>query len=723
MPVNGWPLCGIDLAGSTMRRKHDRVIPLTALTIVLVTFGLTSGAQPPQTGADAQPSAGDVTSEPVSQSTAQTPAGVTPSSTPTDCSDCHNGPSDPKRPGPPFAALSESIHANLGCTDCHESISMEDLDAAAPKPHGVDSAPVDCGACHEDEAETYVMHGRLKVGEEEDLPTCWACHGTHDILPSSDRQSHVHHINIPSTCRHCHSDVDLVKRHKFLRDAPIKLYSSSVHGKASKKGLYVAATCNDCHSSKDENGRQTAHRILSPADPESTIHHFNIPDTCGECHKSVTKDYWDGIHGQLVKRGAVDSPVCTHCHGEHGIISPDDPSSPVSAARVAEATCAPCHESAVLNEKYGREPGKLQSYVDSYHGLKAKAGEVNVANCASCHGSHRILPSKDDSSSIHPSNLRETCGHCHPGISEDLANTPIHATAAGIKTGWPHFFTVLYCWMIGVTIGLMALHCLGDLVRHIRIMGEKPFVVRLTANETVQHWLLAITFIALVISGFSLRFSEAWWVQLLFGWGGGKGFEIRGVVHRVSGVLFMVCCFWHVFYLLTVRGRRWIKDMLAGPRDLRHIKESALFFLGARRERPRFGRFSYMEKCEYWALIWGGGIMIVTGILLWFDNYFVEQWSLPKGLLDVALVIHYYEAWLASLAILVWHGYSTLLSPQVYPMNPAWLTGKMPKEMYAHEHPDGPKLRARTYTVRLEEEEEEAEEPIKPEEKTGETGP
>ena len=78
--------------------------------------------------------------------------------------------------------------------------------------------------------------------------------------------------------------------------------------------------------------------------------------------------------------------------------------------------------------------------------------------------------------------------------------------------------------------------------------------------------------------------------------------------------------------------------------------------------------------------------MIITGILLWFDNYFVQ--FLPKGFLDVALVIHYYEAILASLAIAIWHLYSTIFSPQVYPMNPSWLTGKMPEDMFKHEHPE-----------------------------------
>ena len=77
--------------------------------------------------------------------------------------------------------------------------------------------------------------------------------------------------------------------------------------------------------------------------------------------------------------------------------------------------------------------------------------------------------------------------------------------------------------------------------------------------------------------------------------------------------------------------------------------------------------------------------MVVTGLLLWFDNLVIR--FLPKGVLDVSLVIHYYEAILATLAIAVWHLYSTVFNPHVYPMNPSWLTGTMPEDMYRHEHP------------------------------------
>ncbi len=633
------------------------------------------------------------------------PKHPTPEPTWQDCSDCHNGRElDPTTVCVSWKLLAQSVHSGLECSSCHPSITVADVNPSAERPHGMVGA-VDCGECHEEAAEAYVKHGRMEVGKDADIPACWSCHGTHDILAPSDLHSYVHPSNLAQTCMSCHTDVDLVRQHDVLAEGPIRLYESSVHGRSSKKGLYKQANCNNCHSSPGPDGTPSAHRILGAADPESTIYHFNIPDTCAQCHKPIAADYWDGVHGRLVKRGDLDSPVCTTCHGEHGIISPSDPASPVSAAQVAEQTCSPCHESVVLNERYGVPGGRLKSYVDSYHGHKGKGGDVKVANCASCHGAHRILPSTDPTSSIHAGNLQATCGECHPGISPELASTGIHTTPTEREAGWPEFFRDIYIILIAVTIGGMLLHNGAHWVRHVKLLAHKPFIMRLTANETAQHWALMISFIILVASGFSLRFSESWWVQALFGWGEeGRGFVLRGKIHRGAAVVMILVSLWHVFYLFSRRGRHMLGEMMPRWCDLTHIKENILFFLGIRGQEPRFGRFSYVEKLEYWALAWGTVIMTGTGILLVFDNYFITRWNLPKGFLDVMLVIHYYEAWLASLAILVWHVYGTVFSPTVYPMNPAWLAGRMPKAMYDHEHPDGPRLKVRTFRSFYEEE-------------------
>jgi len=583
---------------------------------------------------------------------------------------CHGG-EDEEIPRVTEGMVSLSSHDGFGCLDCHMGI--------VELPHAEMLEPVACDACHVEEAELYQMHGRGVLGVTPDIPTCADCHGSHGILPSTDKESAVHPRNLSHVCGRCHDDLNLAKAHDIKMKNVVEVYESSVHGEATAGGIFVAATCIDCHSMEG-----TAHRILGPGDPESSINHFNIPKTCGRCHNSIEQEYGEGVHGKLTARGETDSPVCTHCHGEHGILRTDDPRSRVSPTLLAEATCAPCHESAFLNEKYGIPAGRLASFIDSYHGLKSKAGDPTVANCASCHGAHLILASSDPASSIHPDNLQETCGHCHPGVSAELAQTKIHETGTGHKTGWPRFFTILYRVAITVIIGSMALYVIVDFRKHLQDQNRLPQIVRMNANAVWQHSILTASFTVLVITGFALRFGDAWFSRLLFGWDG--GFTVRGLIHRASAAVFIFGCIWHLFFLRTRAGRHFIREIFPGKHDFVQFFQMMLHNLGRGRSKPRFGHFGFVEKAEYWALVWGGVVMIFTGLLLWFDNVAVR--FLPKGFLDVMLVIHYYEAWLATLAILVWHFYSTIFNPSVYPGNPSWVTGKMPVEMYLEEHPE-----------------------------------
>jgi cytochrome b subunit of formate dehydrogenase len=101
--------------------------------------------------------------------------------------------------------------------------------------------------------------------------------------------------------------------------------------------------------------------------------------------------------------------------------------------------------------------------------------------------------------------------------------------------------------------------------------------------------------------------------------------------------------------------------------------------------KPKFARFSYIEKAEYWALIWGTIVMAATGVILWFDNTFLGL--LTKLWWDVARTIHYYEAWLATLSIIVWHFYFVMFNPDIYPINLAFWKGTLTEEEMEEEHP------------------------------------
>lgn len=588
-----------------------------------------------------------------------------------ECTRCHSAEGGGKQ-AKKIEALARSAHRDLGCTDCH--VDIED------GPHRTPPAKVDCGMCHTEVSETYTVHGRAKV-PGKNIPTCKRCHGAHDILAPSDPKSKVHEDNLSDLCIDCHADVNLVREHHLQSKVAITAYRSSVHG-AVLPDEHVAATCLDCH------GVDSAHKIYAPSNTDSPIFHFNIPKTCGKCHEVIAKEYVESVHGQLAARGDTDAPICTNCHGEHGILAADDPLSPVSPSRVAESTCSPCHESARLSAKFGIPTGRLRSYIDTYHGLKSKAGDTTVANCASCHGAHRILAHTDPRSTIHPDNLQKTCGDCHPGISEALAESPVHAAPGTSQTPIAQIVADIYIVFVSVVIGSMLLYVLIDLVRRLQKHLRLATIPRMTKFEIAQHGVLFLSFTVLAVTGFALRFSDAGWAQFLFGYMG--GFEMRGDVHRTAALVFVLLSLSHLLHMLTKRGRTFVRDMLPRFQDVTDAFAMVKYNLGRTSKHPRFGRFGFAEKAEYWALVWGTVIMTVTGTFLWFDNLAVQ--TFPKGFLDVMLVIHYYEAWLAVLAVLVWHFYMTVFRPGVYPMNSAWLTGKMRRELYVEEHPEDPIL-------------------------------
>lgn len=588
-------------------------------------------------------------------------------SPPPQCSDCHDSSGILKQVG-------ASVHDGMECLDCHPVRAQQPHPEDAPDPH----RGAICGTCHTDEAATYTSHGAGKVGVNPDLPSCVDCHGGHHVLAPDDRASSVNPANLPDTCGRCHSNLNLVRRYHLNQEA-VAVYHSSIHGHLL--GGKPAASCIDCHGTDHD-----AHRILGPAGAQSTVNRLNIPATCGTCHAKQKSAYLEGIHGQLAMRGEDEAPVCIDCHGEHGIIPPTDPDSPVSPTKVAEETCARCHDSAVLNQRYGLPPNRLTTYLDSYHGLKSAAGDTRVANCASCHGAHRILPASNPQSRVNSANLRHTCGTCHPGITQQLASIPIHkANGEGLITPAGKIVESIYKVAIVIIIGSMILHWLIDYRRHLGdLLRSEPQVVRMRTSEVWQHTLLMVSFIVLGVTGFALVYDTSWFAELFFGWKG--GFDLRGDIHRVAAVVFIGTAVWHLIFIARGRrGHQFLRDMWPRLSDVVHFWQRIQYNLRRRDERPMEGRFTYVEKAEYWALVWGTAVMVASGLLMWFDEWFSQ--FLPKGVLDVARAMHFWEAWLATLAILVWHFYSTIFNPEIYPMNPSWLTGKMPEWMHRREHP------------------------------------
>jgi len=559
----------------------------------------------------------------------------------------------------------------FACVDCHKDVKGY-IHETPPKK-------ITCAECHADAQEAYShsLHAKPVKAGSAAAANCQDCHGgAHEIVGADDATSPVNHKNIPYTCGRCHGQKFLMEGAGQSSQA-FSSYQESVHGLATENGSKKAAVCTDCHG---------AHEILPANDAKSPIYKFNVPSTCGKCHAAVATTFMQSIHGQGIAKGNGLAPVCTDCHGIHSIKSHRNPNSPAAEQNVSRDTCGRCHEGVRLSQEFGVPGNRVTSYFDSYHGLAAQGGSMVAANCSSCHGVHNILPSSDPNSTINKANLDATCGKCHKGVTQKFTLTRVHFEDGGhandigtIAVRWVRLFYIL---LIVAVIGAMFLHNAiiwrSKAVARRRMMN--PSMTRMTTNQRWQHLFLLTSFIVLVITGFALKFPNSWFAELL-----GMSERLRSITHRVAGVILIAAGIYHVFYLIVAReGRKLVWDFAPRPKDAFDAFGTMRYYLGLSKVKPQFGRFNYAEKAEYWALVWGTALMGVTGVMLWAKVWVGNM--LARWWVDVATAVHFYEAILATLAIVVWHFYQVFFDPDVYPMNWAWWDGKMPVEQYKHEH-------------------------------------
>jgi len=512
-----------------------------------------------------------------------------------------------------------------------------------------------CLACHGDQ-------GAKLQKSAHDALACASCHVKHDEYP--------HPANVPKpVCSQCHQGQQAD-------------YERGVHGQAVKNGNGAAPDCAVCHGA--------AHELLRP---KSAEFREKVPQTCGMCHNEVAEQFRTSVHGQALANGITQAPICTDCHGEHSILAPNNKASTVNAGNIPD-TCGNCHGNVRLSRRFGIPVDRVVSFDASFHGLAAKEGNETVANCASCHGVHNILPSSDPRSTINPKNLAATCGKCHQGAGRRFAISQVHVAEGRKEAPAMRWVRQLYLLLIPLTIGLMLLHNGGDWMRKLlRLRGNGGAArrrggrdlpgrpnVRMLPFERVEHALLVVSFVTLAWTGFALKYPDQWWARPLLLREG----NLRSIVHRIAAVVFVAVTLTHAISLVVNRRlRRHWTELIPKAEDAREALANFSYNVGLRTARPGRSAHSYIEKAEYWAVVWGAMVMILTGFMLWGNNLMLALF--PKLWLDVATSVHFYEALLATLAIVVWHFYGVIFDPDVYPMDTAWLTGVSVKEAEPHE--------------------------------------
>ncbi|MDA8170063.1 MAG: hypothetical protein M0Z59_10275 [Nitrospiraceae bacterium] len=207
----------------------------------------------------------------------------------------------------------------------------------------------------------------------------------------------------------------------------------------------------------------------------------------------------------------------------------------------------------------------------------------------------------------------------------------------------------------------------------------------------IQHVIMLVTFLLLAFTGWALKYPEIepskWWVRI---WGGP---ETAGIIHRTAGLTMLADFVWHVIYLgyLFAKGMRIraVTTIIPIPKDIADVIKNYMYFLGISKEKPRFGRFSYIHKFDYWAVFWGMGIIGISGFVLAFPVF--SSQFFPKAALGwlwpMMMILHSDEALLAIVFILFWHFFNEHLKWGKFPMSWTWITGKVTADYMKHEHP------------------------------------
>jgi len=570
-----------------------------------------------------------------------------------------------------------SAHGDTSCAQCHT-----DVTPGRERACETIASPVNCAVCHAAPSEQFSQstHGTLLAAGDPDAPYCLDCHDKHATQKKSWPTSPTFARNVPQLCSRCHR-IGEAAAVRIETDVPdiVQSYVDSIHGKGLiESGLVVTATCASCHS---------PHLELPPDDPRSTVNRSNIASTCGTCHHGIEETYKTSIHW---RENAQDSdehelPTCEDCHTSHTISRTDIPGFRLMMME----ECGRCHEE------------QAETFFDTFHGKVSRLGSEGAAKCYDCHGTHDILPVSDPGSRLGRENVVETCGQCHEGSHRRFAGYLSHATHHDADK-YPFLFAAFWSMtllLVG-TLSFALLHTLAWLIRLWLTKEEwKPhkgaprtkLIRRFNRLQRSLHITMILSFFTLSLTGMTLKFSYMGWAQVLSRVLG--GFQTMGVLHRMGAITLFIVFFIHLW---DVRRQKiaselsWFKfmtspnSMLFNLTDLKEAWGSIKWFAG-RGPRPRYGRFTYWEKFDYFAVFWGVMIIGSTGLVLWFPELFTRV--IPGWSVNVVTIIHSDEALLATAFIFTVHFFNTNFRPDKFPLDTTMFTGRVAAEELRYDKP------------------------------------
>ena len=209
-------------------------------------------------------------------------------------------------------------------------------------------------------------------------------------------------------------------------------------------------------------------------------------------------------------------------------------------------------------------------------------------------------------------------------------------------------------------------------------------IVRFSKKQRVEHLVVMLLFMTLALTGFPQKFYEARWAAVIVNAIGGLD-RVR-FLHRMAGLLFSVATIFHIVLItLLALMRRAGMTMVPTRRDFSDAIQQIGWYLGLAKEPAKFDRYDYRQKFEYWGMLIGSLVMVVTGLILYLPLLFTRFF--PGEFVPVAQVAHSNEGLMAFLVVITWHIYNAHLSPDVFPFDTCIFTGKISVDRMHHEHP------------------------------------
>ncbi len=625
----------------------------------------------------------------------------------------------------------EERKVEVTCVSCHSPHYKHEKQAYTPSEWKIHVTEY-CRECHLKQVENYDRshHYEEVKGGNLDAPVCSDCHAKHRVLSPRDPDSKVSVAKLDIVCSNCHKGYEASVHRPKQKDDPRLETCVVCHmghstdmvadSKSSIFEMNLSQVCLTCHESSLITGEYDAHGGIHRNQIDRMEwgevancglchnYHFRAPEhiseyglekSCAQCHPNQQKEFERSSHYIAWVKGHEEAPSCMTCHGQRIIQKPDEYFTGQSTIEL----CASCHGNREVILKFQLNPDVISGYTTSYHGQMYQLGYQGeeFATCVSCHDNHSILPSDNPASTISKTHIIKTCGQCHEKVNINFVKYLQHYSPMEREENPVlRYINIFMIWLLGSVFVIFGGHTSLWFIRLIirRIKGgpikklpkTKYRVRRFRRFDRLLHLGLILSFLTLASTGMPLKYSHteiANWIT-----NNVIGFGTAALLHRIAAFLLIVIFFIHISTFLYKKFIEKKKGIFFGPdslvpngQDFKDFFAHIAYFIGAKKNPPEFGRWTYWEKFDYFAVFWGMVIIGASGLTLWFPETFTR--ILPGWLINAAHIIHSEEALLATAFIFTVHFFNTHLRPGAFPMDEVIFTGRMTEERFKEERP------------------------------------